>query len=112
MEDFLELEDWLEDIDQNSKQKLDDDRYTSGKALETSPRADIGRHEPDEIDQYPHESPYTTSHEKRSLKIKTRPPSDLETSSPEAKIICPSSVLDGEGASRERARTTQAHNTE
>ncbi|KAL0729710.1 hypothetical protein Bca4012_025803 [Brassica carinata] len=49
-------------------------------------------------------APYTTSHEKR-LKTKTRPTSDLETPSPEAKIICPSSGLDGKGAEPLRLTT-------
>ena len=53
MEDFLELEEWLEDLDQNSKQKLDD-QHTSGKGLEISPKTDdIYRHKPDEIDRQP-----------------------------------------------------------
>ena len=38
-EDFSELEDWLEDMDQNSEQKHDDDQLTSEKYLETSPNA-------------------------------------------------------------------------
>ncbi|KAL0730624.1 hypothetical protein Bca4012_026717 [Brassica carinata] len=51
MEDFLELEEWLEDLDQNSKQKLDD-QHTSGKGLEILPKTDdIDRHKPDEIDR-------------------------------------------------------------
>ena len=52
MEDSLELEEWLEDIDQNSEKKLDDDQYTSRGDLETS-KASIGRHQPDEIDRQP-----------------------------------------------------------
>ncbi|KAF3559675.1 hypothetical protein F2Q69_00011948 [Brassica cretica] len=52
MEDSLELEEWLEDIDQNSEKKLDDDQYTSRGDLKTS-KASIGRHQPDEIDQQP-----------------------------------------------------------
>ncbi|WZZ78639.1 hypothetical protein YC2023_099211 [Brassica napus] len=52
MEDSLELEEWLEDIDQNSKKKLDDDQHTSRGDLETS-KASIGRHQPDEIDRQP-----------------------------------------------------------
>ncbi|KAF2602796.1 hypothetical protein F2Q70_00025966 [Brassica cretica] len=53
MEDFLELEEWFEDMDQNSKKKLDDDQHTSRGDLETSPKASIDRHQPDEIDQQP-----------------------------------------------------------
>ncbi|KAG5399960.1 hypothetical protein IGI04_014567 [Brassica rapa subsp. trilocularis] len=53
MEDFLELEEWLEDMDQNSKKKLDDDQHTSRGDLETSPNASIDRHQHDEIDQQP-----------------------------------------------------------
>ena len=50
MEDFLELEEWFD-----SEQKLDDERNTTRKDLETSPRATIDRHQPDEIDrQLPH----------------------------------------------------------
>ncbi|KAF3563338.1 hypothetical protein DY000_02014929 [Brassica cretica] len=45
MEDFLELEEWLD-----SEQKLDVERNTTGKDLETSSRATINRHKPDEID--------------------------------------------------------------
>ncbi|KAG2298968.1 hypothetical protein Bca52824_035440 [Brassica carinata] len=53
MEDFLELEEWLEDLDQNSKQKLDD-QHSSGKGLEISTKTDdIDRHKPYEIDQQP-----------------------------------------------------------
>ena len=51
MEYFLELEEWLEDMDQNSKKKLDDDQHTMRGDLETSPKASIDRHQPDEIDQ-------------------------------------------------------------
>ncbi|KAF2549277.1 hypothetical protein F2Q70_00022213 [Brassica cretica] len=50
MEDFLELEEWLD-----SEQKLDDERNTTRKDPETSPRATIDRNQPDEIDrQLPH----------------------------------------------------------
>ncbi|KAF3554288.1 hypothetical protein F2Q69_00011783 [Brassica cretica] len=52
MEDSLELEEWLEDMDQNSKKKLDDDQHTSRGDLETS-KASNGRHQPDEIDRQP-----------------------------------------------------------
>ncbi|KAF2541381.1 hypothetical protein F2Q68_00032201 [Brassica cretica] len=52
MEDSLELEEWLEDMDQNSKKKLDDDQHTSREDLEIS-KASIGRHQPDEIDRQP-----------------------------------------------------------
>ncbi|KAF3586440.1 hypothetical protein F2Q69_00029955 [Brassica cretica] len=44
--DFLELEEWFD-----SEQKLDDERNTTRKDLETSPRATIDRHQPDEIDR-------------------------------------------------------------
>ncbi|KAF3587544.1 hypothetical protein F2Q69_00030281 [Brassica cretica] len=53
MEDFLELEAWLEDMDQNSKKKLDDDQHTLRGDLETSPKASIDRHQPDGIDRQP-----------------------------------------------------------
>ncbi|KAF3486279.1 hypothetical protein F2Q69_00053099 [Brassica cretica] len=53
LEEFLELEEWLEDMDQNSKKKLDDDQNTSRGDLETSPKAIIGRHQPDEINRHP-----------------------------------------------------------
>ena len=52
MEDFLKLEEWLENMDQNLKKKLDDDQHTSRGDLETS-KASIGRHQPDEIDRQP-----------------------------------------------------------
>ncbi|KAF2552640.1 hypothetical protein F2Q68_00034574 [Brassica cretica] len=52
MEDSSELEEWLEDMDQNSKKKLDDDQHTSRGDLETS-KASIGRYQPDEIDRQP-----------------------------------------------------------
>uniref|UniRef100_A0A0D3CFD2 Uncharacterized protein n=1 Tax=Brassica oleracea var. oleracea TaxID=109376 RepID=A0A0D3CFD2_BRAOL len=52
MEDSLELEEWLEDIDQNLKKKLDDDQHASRGDLETL-KASIGRHQPDEIDRQP-----------------------------------------------------------
>ena len=52
MEDFLKLEEWLEDMDQNSKKKLDDDQHTSRGDLETS-KASIDQHQPDEIDRQP-----------------------------------------------------------
>ncbi|KAF2568537.1 hypothetical protein F2Q68_00025240 [Brassica cretica] len=53
LEELLELEEWLEDMDQISKKKLDDDQNTSRRDLETSPKASIGRHQPDEIDRHP-----------------------------------------------------------
>uniref|UniRef100_A0A0D3BGK9 Uncharacterized protein n=1 Tax=Brassica oleracea var. oleracea TaxID=109376 RepID=A0A0D3BGK9_BRAOL len=52
MDDSLELEEWLEDMDQNSKKKLDDDQHTSRGDMETS-KASIGRPHPDEIDRQP-----------------------------------------------------------
>ncbi|KAJ4885602.1 Uncharacterized protein Rs2_35695 [Raphanus sativus] len=48
MEDFIELEEWLE-----SKQKLYDERNTMRKDLETSSKARIDRYQHDEIDRYP-----------------------------------------------------------
>ncbi|KAF3596670.1 hypothetical protein DY000_02023911 [Brassica cretica] len=56
MEDFLELEEWLGDMDQNSENKLDDYQHTSRGDLETSPKASIDRHQPDEIDREPADS--------------------------------------------------------
>ncbi|KAF3516811.1 hypothetical protein DY000_02060862 [Brassica cretica] len=50
MEDSLELEEWLEDMDQNSEKKLDDDQHSSRGYLETS-KASIDRHQPAEIDR-------------------------------------------------------------
>ncbi|KAF2581106.1 hypothetical protein F2Q68_00004995 [Brassica cretica] len=52
MEDFLELEEWLEDMYQNSKKKVDDDHHTSRGDLETS-MTSIDRHQPDQIDRQP-----------------------------------------------------------
>nr|VDD44626.1 unnamed protein product [Brassica oleracea] len=52
MEDFLKLEEWLEDMDQNSKKKLDDDQHTLRGDLETLPKDSIDRHRPDEIDRH------------------------------------------------------------
>uniref|UniRef100_A0A0D3CRR1 Uncharacterized protein n=1 Tax=Brassica oleracea var. oleracea TaxID=109376 RepID=A0A0D3CRR1_BRAOL len=54
MEDFLELEEWLEDMDQNTEKKLDDDQHTSRGDLETSPKASIDRQSADSIDLHPH----------------------------------------------------------
>ena len=54
LEEFLELEEWLEDMDQNSKKKLDDDQHTSRGDLETSPKASIDRQSADSIDLHPH----------------------------------------------------------
>ncbi|KAF3574928.1 hypothetical protein F2Q69_00058833 [Brassica cretica] len=53
LEKFLELEEWLKDMDQNSKKKLDDDQNTSRGVLETSPKGSIGRNQPDEINRHP-----------------------------------------------------------
>ncbi|KAF2562843.1 hypothetical protein F2Q70_00016119 [Brassica cretica] len=47
-----ELEEWLEDMDQNSKKKPDDDQHTSRGDLDTS-KASTGRHQPDDIDRQP-----------------------------------------------------------
>ena len=60
IEDFLELDDFLKvldealprDLGQNSEKKLDDDKLTSGKDLETSPKASIDRHRPPGIDRH------------------------------------------------------------
>ncbi|KAF3587714.1 hypothetical protein F2Q69_00029614 [Brassica cretica] len=52
MEDFLKLEEWLEDMDQNSKKKLDDDQHTLRGDLETLPKDSTDRHRPDEIDRH------------------------------------------------------------
>ncbi|CDY20869.1 BnaC05g26230D [Brassica napus] len=52
MEDFLKLEEWLEDMDQNSKKKLDDNQHTLRGDLETLPKDIIDRHRPDEIDRH------------------------------------------------------------
>ena len=52
MEDCLELEEWLEDMGQNSEKKLDDDQHTTRKDLETSPKASIDRHLPPDIDRH------------------------------------------------------------
>ena len=49
MEDFLELEEWFEDMDQNSEKKLNDDQHISRGDLVTS-KASIDRHQPNEID--------------------------------------------------------------
>ncbi|KAJ4876063.1 Uncharacterized protein Rs2_41081 [Raphanus sativus] len=51
MRDFIELEEWLE-----SEQKLDDERNTMRKNLETSSKARIDRYRPDEIDRQPPDS--------------------------------------------------------
>ncbi|KAF3522387.1 hypothetical protein F2Q69_00049975 [Brassica cretica] len=61
MEDSLELEEWLEDMDHNSKKKLDDDQHTSRGDLENS-KASIGRHQPDEIDRQPPHLSIDTTH--------------------------------------------------
>ena len=50
VEEFLELEEWLEDMDQKSKKKLNDDQNTSRGDLETSPKASIDRPQRDQID--------------------------------------------------------------
>ncbi|KAF2606765.1 hypothetical protein F2Q68_00044157 [Brassica cretica] len=54
MENFLELEEWLEDMDQNTEKKLDDHQHTSRGDLETSPKASIDRQSADSIDLHPH----------------------------------------------------------
>ncbi|KAF3596671.1 hypothetical protein DY000_02023910 [Brassica cretica] len=56
MEDFLELEECLEDMDQNLEKKLDDDQHTSRGDPETSPKGSIDQHQPDEIDRQPADS--------------------------------------------------------
>uniref|UniRef100_A0A0D3EA99 Uncharacterized protein n=1 Tax=Brassica oleracea var. oleracea TaxID=109376 RepID=A0A0D3EA99_BRAOL len=60
LDDFLELEDFLkledevqpEDLGQDSELKLDDDRHTSEKDLETSPKASIDRNHLPCIDRH------------------------------------------------------------
>ncbi|KAJ4889386.1 Uncharacterized protein Rs2_29134 [Raphanus sativus] len=47
MEDFIDLEEWLE-----SDQKLHDERNTIRKDMETSSKASIDRYPPDEIDRH------------------------------------------------------------
>ncbi|KAF3577176.1 hypothetical protein DY000_02032835 [Brassica cretica] len=54
LEDFLELEEWLADMDQNSEKKLDDDQHTLRGDLETSPKASIDRQSADSIDLHLH----------------------------------------------------------
>ena len=51
VEDFLELEDEKlpGNLGQNMEMKFDDDQHTSGKDLETSPKASIDRHTSDII---------------------------------------------------------------
>ncbi|KAG2328606.1 hypothetical protein Bca52824_011334 [Brassica carinata] len=78
MEDFLELEEWLEDMDQNSKQKVYDDQHTSGKGLETLPKNDIDQHERNEIDRYPPES----IDQHHSPDIDRQPPNGIELHPP------------------------------
>ena len=53
MEDFLMLEEWLEGMERNSKKNFDDDQHTSRGDRETSPKASIDRHQPNEIDRHP-----------------------------------------------------------
>uniref|UniRef100_A0A0D3E9R0 Uncharacterized protein n=1 Tax=Brassica oleracea var. oleracea TaxID=109376 RepID=A0A0D3E9R0_BRAOL len=52
MEDCLELEEWLEDMGQNSEKKLDDDQHTTRKDLETSPKPHIIDLHPPDIDRH------------------------------------------------------------
>ncbi|KAF3573114.1 hypothetical protein F2Q69_00058964 [Brassica cretica] len=82
MEDFFELEEWLEDMDQNSKQKLDEDQHTSRGDLETSPKASIDRHHPDEIDRHP---PHI---------IDQRPPYIINRHSADSIDLHPHSIID------------------
>ncbi|KAF3531187.1 hypothetical protein DY000_02040264 [Brassica cretica] len=82
MEDFLELEEWLEDMNHNSKKKLDDDQHTSRGDLETSPKASINRHQPDEIDRQP---PHI---------IDQRPPYIIDRQSADNIDLHPHSIID------------------
>ncbi|KAF3513320.1 hypothetical protein F2Q69_00007067 [Brassica cretica] len=82
MEDFLELEEWLEDMDHNSKKKLDDDQHTSRGDLETSPKASIDRHQPDEINRQP---PHI---------IDQRPPNIIDRQSTVSIGLHPHSIID------------------
>ncbi|KAF3494693.1 hypothetical protein DY000_02054172 [Brassica cretica] len=82
MEDFLELEEWLEDMDQNSEKKLDDDQHTSRGDLETSPKANIDRHQPDEIDRQP------------THIIDQRPPYIIDRHSADSIDLHPHSIID------------------
>ncbi|KAF3534262.1 hypothetical protein DY000_02040041 [Brassica cretica] len=74
MEDFLELEDFLkvldeaqfEDLGKDSEQKLEDNHHTSGRDMETSPKASIDRHPSESIDRHPHD--YNNRH----------PPDDID----------------------------------
>ncbi|KAF3591655.1 hypothetical protein DY000_02021868 [Brassica cretica] len=82
MEDFLELEEWLEDMDLNSKKKLDDDQHTSRGDLETSPKASVDRHQPDEIDR---QAPHI---------INQRPPYIIDRHSADIINLHPPSIID------------------
>nr|VDD31311.1 unnamed protein product [Brassica oleracea] len=82
MEDFLELKEWLEDMDQNSKKKLDDDHHISRGDLETSSKASIDRHQPDEIDRQP---PHI---------IDQRPPYIIDRHSVDSIDLRPHSIID------------------
>ncbi|KAF2604911.1 hypothetical protein F2Q70_00025941 [Brassica cretica] len=82
MGDFLELEEWLKDMDQNSKKKLDDDQHTSRGDLETSPKASIDRHQPNEIDRQP------------SYIIDQRPPYIIDRKSADSIDLHPHSIID------------------
>nr|VDD36084.1 unnamed protein product [Brassica oleracea] len=82
MEDFLELEEWLEDMDQNSKKKLDDDQHTLRGDLETSPKVSIDRHQPDGIDRQSHHI------------INQRPPYIIDRQSADSIDLHPHSIID------------------
>ncbi|KAF3582594.1 hypothetical protein DY000_02032359 [Brassica cretica] len=82
MEDFLELEECLEDMDHNSKKKLDDDQHTSRGDLETSLKASIDRHQPDGIDRQPPRI------------IDQRPPYIIDRESSDSINLHPHSIID------------------
>ena len=84
MEDFLELDEWLEDMDQNSKKKLDEDQYTSRGDLKTSPNSSIDQHQPDENDrQTPHHrSTPTIYHRSTPTRLHRSIPTRLHRSTP------------------------------
>ncbi|KAG5388931.1 hypothetical protein IGI04_030472 [Brassica rapa subsp. trilocularis] len=81
MKDFLELEEWLEDMDQNSEKKLDDDQHTSRADLETSPKASIDRHQPNDDRQPTHI-------------IDQRPPYFIDRHSADNIYLHPHSIID------------------
>ena len=82
MEDFMEPEEWLEDMDHKSKKKLDDYQDTSRGDLENSPKASIDRHQPDGIDRQP---PHI---------IDQRPPYIIDRQSSDSIDLHPHSIID------------------